>query len=127
MAKKPRRRNLTALWQGKVRKVIEQCSGPEVDVLRRLIWHRRMTSEQKYLILDSAIFDVWSEREADREEEAKERRKRAREQARQERELDARRDWERLDDTASLDPSSRLHGRPSSQPDIEHESASPEK
>lgn len=87
MAKKPRRRDLVALWQGKVRKVIEQCSGPEVNVLRRLLWHKGLTNAQKYLIFDSAIFDVWSEREADREEEAKERRKRAREQARQEREF----------------------------------------
>jgi hypothetical protein len=86
MAKKPRRRDLMALWQGKVRKVIEQCSGPEVDTLRRLTWHPRMTSGQKYLILDAAIFDVWSEREADREEEARVRRKRAREQKKQERE-----------------------------------------
>lgn len=87
MAKKQRKRNLMALWQGKVRKVIEQCSGPEVNVLRRLIWHKGMTNEQKYLILDGAIFDVWSEREADREEEAKARRTREREQARQAREF----------------------------------------
>jgi hypothetical protein len=87
MAKKPRKRNLPALWQGKVRKVIEQCSSPEVRVLLDLIWHSGMTSEQKYLVLDRAIFDVWSEREADREEEARERRARAREQRRQEREF----------------------------------------
>lgn len=87
MSKKKRKKDLAALWQGKVRKVIAQCSGPEVQVLLKLLWHKGMTSEQKYLVLDRAIFDVWSEREADREEEAKVRRKRAREQARQEKEF----------------------------------------
>jgi hypothetical protein len=84
MAKKARKRDLVALWQGRVRKVISQSSGPEVQVLLNLTWHKGLTSEQKYLVLERAIFDVWSEREADREEEAKARRKRTREQAKQE-------------------------------------------
>jgi len=89
MGKKKRNRNrdLVVLWKGKVSRVLGQGSDSEVMLLARLVMHKAMTHEEKYLVLEGAIFEVWGQRLADREEEAKARRKRARDQARQEREF----------------------------------------
>jgi hypothetical protein len=74
MAKKKRRRDLITLWQGKVARAIARLSDKDVSMLSRLVWHKGMSSEQKYLVFDRAIFDVWSEREAVREQVVRARR-----------------------------------------------------
>ncbi len=79
--KKRTKRDLVALWRGKVSRVIGQGSDQEIRVLVNLVWHKHLTHEEKYLILEGAIFDVWSNRLVDREAEALERRKRLRHQA----------------------------------------------
>ena len=78
MAKKSRPRQLVPLWSGKAARIIGQSSDGEVRELARLIFHRGLTREQKYLVLENAIYDVWTQRKADRDDEARERRKRNR-------------------------------------------------
>ena len=69
--KKRTKRDLVALWRGKVSRVIGQGSDQEIRVLVNLVWHKHLTHEEKYLILEGAIFDVWSNRLVDREAEAR--------------------------------------------------------
>lgn len=98
MSKKKRKRDadLVVRWKGKVSRIIGQGSDGEVNELVRLIMHKRLSNDQKYLVLEGAIFEVWGQRLADREEERRTRRQKARQERR---ERDTRRDWEGMDDS----------------------------